>query len=104
MNNCGLNVIPTGCTYVLCEQNVYIDTCFVSKNTHAYFYIYIYYHLLILKTKGAPEYIFLTVQLYIYMGLRQNSGMDRPAVIRRYGSACGFRAVHFDSQPYVCKT
>ena len=66
MNNCGLNVIPTGCTYVLCEQNVYIDTCFVSKNTHAYFYIYIYYHLLILKTKGAPEYIFLTVQLYIY--------------------------------------
>ena len=53
------------------------------------------------------------------MGLRQNSGMDRPAVIQTYGSvwiACVWygsgvwiclsvqgmdRAVHFDSQPGV---
>ena len=42
MNNCGLNVIPTGCTYVLCEQNVYIDTCFVKK----YACIFLHLHLL----------------------------------------------------------
>ena len=66
------------------------------------------------------QLICMCIYIYIYMGLRQNSGMDRPAVIQTYGSvwitcvlvwiggygsACGFRvwigALYFDSQPYI---
>ena len=41
------------------------------------------------------------------MGLRQNSGMDRPAVIQTYGTVwitcvlVWIGALHFDSQPYI---
>ena len=60
----------------------------------------------------------LYVYIYIYMGLRQNSGygsargdpnvwicLDHLCLDRGYGSACGFRvwigALHFNSQPYI---
>ena len=67
-----------------------------------------------------PESKYIWIRIYIYMGLRENSGMDRPAVIQTYGSVwitCvlvwiggmdrpvgsgyGSGLLHFNSQPYI---
>ena len=59
----------------------------ITKMDHRYIYIcriYLYlYHSIHL-------YIYIYhMSIYIYiMGVRQNAGMDRPTVIRTYGSVC----------------
>ena len=66
----------------------------MTEYVYIYIYIiYIYYiYIYCVSVCNVCAYITHTDNiiniyiLYIYMGLRQNSGMDRPAVIQTYGS------------------
>ena len=49
-------------------------------------YIYIYHRYIRTYIYIYDIYIYIYMIWYIYMGLRQNSGMDRPAVIQTYGT------------------